>query len=65
MQSAEPRDSGLRRSRLPCRVCGQSIELVRLRAHLREAHQVNAAELESLYLDARKTARRSTRSQRR
>ncbi len=65
MQPVTSHDSGLRRSRLPCRVCGQSVELVRMRAHLRSAHQVNAADLESMYLDARKVARRSARSQRR
>ena len=52
----------MRRSRVPCRVCSQPIELVRMRDHLRTEHQVSSAELETMYLDARIEARRSRRS---
>ena len=54
----------MRRSRVPCKVCGRPVELVRMRDHLRSEHQVASAELETMYLDARIEARRSRRSQR-
>jgi hypothetical protein len=62
MQSSAARDAEMRRSRVPCKVCGQPIELVRMREHLRSEHQVGSAELETMYLDARIEARRSRRS---
>jgi len=62
MQSSAGRDSDMRRSRVPCKVCGQPVELVRMREHLRTEHQVGSAELETMYLDARIEARRSRRS---
>jgi hypothetical protein len=49
---------------VPCKVCGQPIELVRMREHLRAEHQVGAAELDSYYLSARIEARRTRRSDR-
>lgn len=49
---------------MPCKVCGQPIELVRMREHLRAEHQVGAAELDSYYLSARIEARRTRRSDR-
>lgn len=54
-----------RRSRLPCPRCGARVELSRMRAHLREIHQVGSADLDAAFLSARKAARRSTRSARR
>lgn len=51
-----------RRQRVSCQLCGQAIELVRMREHLRSEHQVDSAKLESLYLDARIEARRARRS---
>jgi hypothetical protein len=65
MQPVSSRDLGVRSSRLPCGICGESIELVRLRTHLRTAHQMTSTEVESVFLDARRTARRTARSQRR
>jgi hypothetical protein len=53
---------GGRRARVPCRFCGQPIELSRMRSHLREAHQLGSAELETSFLEARKSARRSVRT---
>jgi len=52
----------MRRSRVPCKVCGQPIELVRMRDHLRNGHQVGSADLETMYLDARIEVRRARRS---
>jgi len=62
MQSSSARDAEMRRSRVPCKVCGHPVELVRMREHLRTEHQVGSAELETMYLDARIEARRSRRS---
>jgi hypothetical protein len=52
----------MRRSRVACKVCGQPIELIRMRDHLRSEHQVGSAELETMYLDARIEARRLRRT---
>lgn len=53
--------AGGRRARVPCRFCSVPIELSRMRAHLRQEHQLGSAELETTFLEARKTARRSIR----
>jgi len=63
MQSTAGRDTDVRRSRVPCKVCGQPVELMRMREHLRSEHQVGSADLETMYLGARIEARRSRRSQ--
>jgi hypothetical protein len=54
-----------RRARVACPHCGQTIEFARMRAHLREAHQVGSAELETTLLTARRQARRGGRGVRR
>lgn len=54
-----------RRARVPCRLCGRKIELSGMRAHLREAHQMGSAELETSFLVARREARRGARTTRR
>jgi hypothetical protein len=54
-----------RRARVDCPHCGQAIEIARMRAHLREAHQVGSAELETTLLTARRQARRGSRGVRR
>lgn len=64
MQPSGSRDSSERRTRVACKVCGDPIELVRMREHLRSAHQVDSSQLETLYLDARIEARRRRGSQR-
>jgi hypothetical protein len=64
VQAVGSRDSTARRTRIACKVCGEPIELVRMREHLRSEHQVGAADLDSYYLSARIEARRSRRSQR-
>ncbi|MCI4351538.1 MAG: hypothetical protein L3K15_08525 [Thermoplasmata archaeon] len=66
MQSGPARDGrSARRSRVPCPKCGVLLEFSRIRMHLREAHQVGAAELETRILNARKDAIRATRGGRR
>jgi len=64
VQPSGSRDSSERRTRVACKVCGDPIELVRMREHLRSAHQVDSSQLETLYLDARIEARRRRGSQR-
>ena len=60
------RDNALnRRARVSCPRCGMPIEIVRMRAHLRDAHQVGSAELETSLLSARREARKSSRPVRR
>lgn len=58
------RDTSTRRTRVSCKVCGEPVELARMRDHLRANHHVGAAELDSYYLSARVEARRTRRSQR-
>jgi adenine-specific DNA methylase len=66
MQSTGSRDVATeRRTRVPCPRCGQSIELSRLRAHLRDQHQTTSSELDSTFLAARRQARRASRFARR
>jgi len=66
MQSGVPREAALtRRGRVPCPRCGVPVEIVRMRAHLRDAHQMPSAELETSLLSARRQARRSGRTGRR
>ncbi|MGA7476302.1 MAG: hypothetical protein WBW47_03675 [Thermoplasmata archaeon] len=62
MQSSTSRDSDLRRSRVPCKVCGTPIDLAHMREHLRSEHQLGSAEVDTMFLDARVEARRSRRS---
>ncbi len=56
-------DASERRSRVSCNVCGRTVELARLREHLRAEHQSNSADVDSAYLNARIEARRGRRSQ--
>ena len=65
MQSYGGRDTVPRKSRVFCSKCGQMIEIVKMRSHLRDVHQVNAQEVETGYLEARIQARRAVRSHRR
>ena len=55
----------LRRARVACARCGMTIDLSRMRAHLRDVHRVGSAELETSFLSARKEARRAVRYPRR
>jgi hypothetical protein len=64
VQPTVSRDASARRTRIACKVCGEPVELARMREHLRNNHQVGAAELDSFYLSARIEARRNRRSQR-
>ena len=54
-------DSGTRRMRVTCRTCNTQIEIVRLREHLRSAHNLDSASVESAYLAAMMDLRRSRR----
>ncbi len=63
MLAGAPREAALgRRARAACRFCGRFIELSRMRSHLRAVHDLGSAELENLFLEARKSARRTSRA---
>ena len=62
VQPALSRDASSRRQKVPCRICGRPIELVRMRDHLRADHQVDTSTLEKAYLDARIEAKRARRT---
>jgi hypothetical protein len=61
--SPTPCDASVRRSRVTCSVCGRPVELARLREHLRSEHGSSSADLDTIYLNARISAKRSRRSQ--
>jgi hypothetical protein len=63
VQGAGNRDTASRRSRVNCHVCGEPVDLTRMKEHLRTDHQSVSAEVESLYLSARIEARRRRHSQ--
>ncbi len=56
------REAAERRARVACKVCGQMIDLPRMKEHLRSEHQVDSSTLEGMYLSARIEARRARRS---
>ena len=62
MAAASARDTSSRRQKIVCRICGQAVELVRMRDHLRIDHQVDTSTLERVYLDARIEAKRARRT---
>ena len=62
MQAVPARDSLSRRQKIVCRICGRTVELVRMRDHLRTDHQVDTSTLEKAYLDARIEAKRARRT---
>jgi hypothetical protein len=65
MLPGAPREAGrVRRSRVACPACDETIEFTRLREHLRNAHQMGSAQLETAILTARKEAIRMNRAQR-
>lgn len=55
-------ESGTRRLRLPCHQCGKSLEIARLKEHLRSEHQLDSTNVESAYLSAMMEVRRARRS---
>ena len=62
MQAGLARDALLaRRGRVQCPRCGLSVDIARMRAHLRDAHQMVSSEVEVHVLNARRLARRSGR----
>ncbi len=58
----ELRDSGTRRLRVTCKYCGSSLEIARLREHLRTGHRLDSAVVESSYLAALMDVRKARRS---
>jgi hypothetical protein len=56
------RDSGTRRLRVNCKHCGTSVEIARLREHLRSSHRLDSTAVESSYLAALMDVRRSRRN---
>ncbi len=54
-------DSGNRRLRVACKQCGVSIDVARLKGHLRSAHQLGSTEVEAAYLAALMDVRRARR----
>ncbi|MHB8351623.1 MAG: hypothetical protein ACYDFT_02880 [Thermoplasmata archaeon] len=61
MQSLSPRDREAmtrRRARMECTLCGQLLDLSRLRAHLRESHRLESGRLDRVFTQARRTALR-------
>jgi len=46
-----------------CSVCGQTVELARLREHLRAEHGSTSADTDAMYLNARIEAKRNRRAQ--
>jgi len=48
---------------VPCKICGLSVEVVRLRRHLRADHQLDTASVEAQYLAALMELRKTRRSQ--
>ncbi len=59
MQSSASRSASRRLLRAACPRCARAVELHRMREHLREVHQLESAELESVLLQARRDAQRS------
>jgi hypothetical protein len=55
------RDSGTRRVRVACKHCGASVEIARLREHLRSSHNLDSAVVETSYLAVLMDVRRNRR----
>ncbi len=55
-------ETGSRRTRVSCKLCARSIEMVRLREHLRAEHQLDTASVEARYQAAQRDVRRTQRS---
>jgi hypothetical protein len=62
VQSTSSRETSSRRVRITCKLCGQPIDLTRMREHLRLDHQADSTKVENLYLTARIEARKAQRS---
>jgi len=54
-------ESGTRRVRVSCKHCGVSVEIARLREHLRSSHNLDSAVVEASYLSALMDVRKSRR----
>ena len=58
-----PGEASPRRARVTCEICGQTVDLARLREHLRAEHGSTSADVDTIYLNARIDAKRSRRVQ--
>ncbi|HEV2449276.1 MAG TPA: hypothetical protein VGU43_02565 [Thermoplasmata archaeon] len=57
MQALSLRDSASRRrSRVECPRCSRPVDLQRLRAHLRDLHRLDSAELDKILVEVRRLA---------
>ena len=54
-------ESGTRRSKVTCKYCGGSVEIARMREHLRSSHSLDSTTVESAYLAALMEVRRARR----
>ena len=54
-------DSGTRRLRVVCKYCSASVEIARMREHLRSSHRMDSTAVESSYLAALMEVRRARR----
>jgi len=57
----ELHDSGTRRLRVVCKLCSVSIEIARMREHLRSSHHLDSTAVETSYLAALMDVRRARR----
>jgi hypothetical protein len=57
----EARDPSHRRNKVACASCGRSIEIVRLRDHLRAEHNLTTAAVDEVYLAAMMGIRKTRR----
>jgi len=57
----ELHDSGTRRLRVGCKLCSVSLEISRMKEHLRSAHHLDSTSVESNYLAALMDVRRARR----
>ena len=57
----ELHDSGTRRLRVACKLCSVSLEISRMKEHLRSAHRLDSTSVESNYLAALMDVRRARR----
>ncbi len=57
----ESRDPSHRRNKVACVRCGRSIEILRLRDHLRSEHNLTTAAVDDVYLAAMMEIRKTRR----
>lgn len=55
-------DPSSRRGRVACKLCGRTMENVKLRGHLRTEHRLDTASVEAQYLAAQMDVRKTRRA---